>query len=100
MGFAWAVFSEWESTVIIFCNRKNPRQLAWIIHELRLVQIRGLAGEDVVFHLESRCNEEDALRSTRLKGKKCRKIELKDIPNDIGSAIPRIIMETSCHYLS
>ncbi len=45
----------------------------WIIHELRLVHIRGLAGEDVVFHLESRCNEEDALRSARLKGKKCRK---------------------------
>jgi hypothetical protein len=44
-----------------------------MIHELRLVQIRGLAGEDVVFHLESRYNKEDALRSARLKGKKGRK---------------------------
>ena len=43
------------------------------MHELRLVQVRGLAGEDVVLHFESRCNEEDAPRSARLKGKKGRK---------------------------
>jgi hypothetical protein len=47
------------------------------IHELRLVHIRGLAGEDVIIHLESRCNEEDAPRSARLKGKKGRKINIK-----------------------
>ena len=48
--------------------------LLWIIHELRLVQMRGTTDEDVVFHLEFLCNKEDAPRSARLKGKKCRKL--------------------------
>ena len=42
------------------------------IHESRLRHIRGTAGEDVVFHFESRCNKEDAPRSARPEGKECR----------------------------
>lgn len=72
--------------------------LSWIIHEMRLVYIRGLAGDDVVFYLESRRNEEDALRSARMKGKKCQKKEFGDIPNDTVMAIFNIIMAASCYY--
>ena len=51
----------------------KDKKETWIIHESRLVHIRGTAGEDVIFHLESRCNKEVAPRSACLKGKKCRK---------------------------
>ena len=54
-------------------SRVKPIKLfTLIIHGSRLVQIRGTVGEDVVFHLESHCNEEDVLRSARPKGKRCR----------------------------
>ncbi len=48
------------------------RNLIWIIHELRLLQRRGMEGEAVVYYRETRHNEADAVRSARPKGKKCR----------------------------
>ena len=37
----------------------------WIITELRLLQIRGMEGEAVVYYRETRHNEADAARSAR-----------------------------------
>lgn len=57
----------------MLCNKADAlrRGQQSIIHESRLGQIRGTAGEVVVFHYESRRNKVDALRPTRLEGKEC-----------------------------
>jgi len=38
---------------------------AWIIHGLRLRQMKGMEGEAVVYHREIRHNAADAVRSAR-----------------------------------
>jgi hypothetical protein len=42
------------------------------IHELSLPQMQDMEGEAVVYYCETRHNAADGVRSTRLKGKKCR----------------------------
>ncbi len=43
---------------------------AWVMHELRLLQMQGLEGEAVVYHCETRQNAADAVRSARPRGVK------------------------------
>ena len=47
-------------------------QGTWVIHESRLLYIRGTAHDAVVLPPRLGCNEVDAVRSARPKGKRCR----------------------------
>jgi hypothetical protein len=38
---------------------------AWIIHELRLLEMQGMEGEAVVYYRETRHNAADEVRSAR-----------------------------------